>query len=189
MGQSSSTGSSDSRDSTRSASETLFVSAFDKASSDLLACENAADAEGSSGSEQSELDPAFVSAVASMEARHLVSKGALSLFLKGLVGGITILTPSTLLFFLMVSYNEYTLNWEASVLGHDFMFLFTEVFLALALSALLVFGACVYKQPVSGQTPIFRDAMASLSAYTAFLTLLVLVSSPYTQTGVSKNLM
>jgi NADH-quinone oxidoreductase subunit N len=88
----------------------------------------------------------------------------------------------------MVSYNEYTLNWEASILGQDFLFFLPEVFLALALSALLVFGACVYKPAALGQTPIFRDVVSSLSAYTAFLTLLVLVSSPYTQTGVSKNL-
>jgi hypothetical protein len=43
----------------------------------------------------------------------------------------------------MVSYNEYTLDWEASILGQDFLFFLPEVYLALALSGLLVFGACV----------------------------------------------
>ena len=63
----------------------------------------------------------------------------------------------------MVSYNDYTLQFEADVIGLDFLFLLPEVFLALSLSALLVFGACVYKPSAEGHSPIFRDVVSSMS--------------------------
>jgi hypothetical protein len=43
----------------------------------------------------------------------------------------------------MVSYNESILLVEADVMGLDFLFLLPEVFLTLAVSAVLLFGACV----------------------------------------------
>lgn len=43
----------------------------------------------------------------------------------------------------MVSYNGSFLNYNADVIGVDFLFLLPEVFLALALSGLLIFGSCV----------------------------------------------
>jgi hypothetical protein len=43
----------------------------------------------------------------------------------------------------MVSHNGFSLTFEADVMGLDFLFLLPEVFLALSLSAILLFGACV----------------------------------------------
>jgi hypothetical protein len=63
-------------------------------------------------------------------------------------------------------------------MGLDFLFFLPEVFLALSLSTLLIFGACVYKPSVEGHSPIFRDVVSSLSIFTAFLTLLILLFSP-----------
>jgi hypothetical protein len=86
MGQAVSTGSSDAREAARSGSETLFVSTFDKASLGLQSCSD--EAVVSQDSHLSSGDKAKVSSLAgvvgSMQARYLVSKGALFVLIKDL---------------------------------------------------------------------------------------------------------
>ena len=43
----------------------------------------------------------------------------------------------------MVYFNGTTSIFDSDVIGIDFLFILPEVFLALSLSSLLVFGACV----------------------------------------------
>lgn len=78
----------------------------------------------------------------------------------------------------MASFNETFSMFDADVIGIDFLFMLPEIFLALSLSSLLVFGACVHNIKTGGKTAIFRDVVCSLSIYTAFLTLSIGLFSP-----------
>lgn len=78
----------------------------------------------------------------------------------------------------MVYFNGTFSMFNSDVIGIDFLFILPEVFLALSLSSLLVFGACVYTPSIEGKTPIFRDVICSLSIYTSLITLIILLFSP-----------
>jgi hypothetical protein len=185
MSQDLASGQSEAEASALSESEGLVVASLDKATAGLVSCsEEVNQIQSSALTSGAEAQSSSLSnTVSAIQSRYLVSRG-LFLFQRLFFG----FKLFCLFLIYMVSYNESILHVEADVMGLDFLFLLPEVFLTLAVSAVLLFGACVYKPSSTGHTPIFRDVVSSLSVYTAFLTLIVLLASPYTQTGVSKNL-
>lgn len=59
------------------------------------------------------------------------------------------------------------IGFDKLAIGIDFLFILPEIFIAIALSSLLVFGACASEststKSQNNQTAIFRDVVSSLS--------------------------
>jgi hypothetical protein len=62
--------------------------------------------------------------------------------------------------------------------GFDFLFFLPEVFIALSLSSVLVFGACVHQSVNQEKKSIFRDVVSSLIIFVGLCALGIFLFSP-----------